>query len=74
LDLPLDPLANKDQLLRSFQAGRKDPFGNVVLTQKVQLAKAAEAGRAPTAQPRLDQAYRAFGAQVQSARKLPVIP
>lgn len=44
LDLPLDPLANKDQLLRSFQAGRKDPFGNVVLTQKVQLAKAAEAG------------------------------
>jgi hypothetical protein len=45
LDLPLDPLANKDQLLRSFQAGRKDPFGNVVLTQKVPLARAAaEAG------------------------------
>ena len=44
LDLPLDPLANKDQLLRSFQAGRKDPFGNVVVTQKVTLAKAAEAG------------------------------
>lgn len=44
LDLPLDPLANKDQLLRSFQAGRKDPFGNVVVTQKVPLAKPAEAG------------------------------
>jgi hypothetical protein len=45
LDLPLDPLANKDQLLRSFQAGRKDPFGNVVVTQKVPLARAAaEAG------------------------------
>ena len=45
LDLPLDPLANKEQLLRSFQAGRKDPFGNVVLTQKVPLARAAaEAG------------------------------
>jgi len=44
LDLPLDPLANKDQLLRSFQAGRKDPFGNVVVTQKVPLARSAEAG------------------------------
>jgi len=44
LDLPLDPLANKDQLLRSFQAGRKDPFDNVVVTQKVPLARAAEAG------------------------------
>ena len=44
LDLPLDPLANKDQLLRSFQAGRKDPFGNVIVTQTVPLAKAAEAG------------------------------
>lgn len=44
LDLPLDPLANKDQLLRSFQAGRKDPFGNVIVTQKVALTKAAEAG------------------------------
>lgn len=44
LDLPLDPLANKDQLLRSFQAGRKDPFGNVIVTQKVALAKAADAG------------------------------
>lgn len=44
LDLPLDPLANKDQLLRSFQAGRKDPFGNVVVTQKVPLAMAAKAG------------------------------
>ena len=44
LDLPLDPLANKDQLLRSFQAGRKDPFDNVVVTQKVPLARAVEAG------------------------------
>jgi len=44
LDLPLDPLANKDQLLRSFQAGRKDPFGNVVVTQKLPLARSAEAG------------------------------
>ncbi|MCE2836226.1 MAG: hypothetical protein LW834_04490 [Cyanobium sp. 49614_E6] len=44
MDLPLDPLANKDQLLRSFQAGRKDPFDNVVVTQKVPLARAAEAG------------------------------
>jgi len=43
LDLPLDPLANKDQLLRYFQAGRKDPFGNVVVPQRVPLAKAAEA-------------------------------
>jgi len=43
LDLPLNPLANKDQLLRSFQAGRKDPFGNVIVSQKVPLAKAAEA-------------------------------
>jgi len=43
LDLPLDPLANKDQLLRSFQAGRKDPFGNVIVSRKVPLAKAAEA-------------------------------
>ena len=43
LNLPLDPLANKDQLLRSFQAGRKDPFGNVIVTQKMPLAKAAEA-------------------------------
>lgn len=46
LDLPLNPLANKDQLLRSFQAGRKDPFANVIVTQKVPLAKVsgAEAG------------------------------
>lgn len=43
LDLPLNPLANKDQLLRSFQAGRKDPFGNVILSQKVPLTKVAEA-------------------------------
>ena len=43
LDLPLDPLANKDQLLRSFQPGRKDPFGNVIVSQKVPLARAAEA-------------------------------
>jgi len=43
LDLPLDPLASKDQLLRSFQQGRKDPFGNVIVTQKMSLAKAAEA-------------------------------
>ena len=47
LDLPLDPLANKDQLLRSFQSGRKDPFGNVVVTQKVPLARAANAGAGP---------------------------
>lgn len=51
LDLPLDPLANKDQLLRSFQSGRKDPFGNVIVTQKMPLAKAveAEAGTATVA-------------------------
>ncbi len=44
LDLPLDPLANKDQLLRSFQPGRIDPFANVIATLKVPLAKAVEPG------------------------------
>ena len=33
--------------MRSFQAGRKDPFGNVVVTQKLPLARATEAGAGP---------------------------
>lgn len=42
LDLPLDPLASKDQLLRSFQSGRRDPFGNVIKPFGVSLPKTAE--------------------------------
>jgi hypothetical protein len=44
LDLSLDPLANKDQLLRSFQPGRKDPFANVIVPQVVTLPKTAVGG------------------------------
>ena len=47
LDLPLDPLASKDQLLRSFQAGRRDPFGNVIKPYGVTLPKTAD-GEAAT--------------------------
>lgn len=42
LDLPLNPLASKDQLLRSFQPGRRDPFGNVIKPYGVTLPKTAE--------------------------------
>lgn len=43
LDLPLDPLASRDQVLRSFQSGRRDPFSNILVFQKMPIAKAAEA-------------------------------
>jgi len=46
LDLPLDPLASKDQLLRSFQPGRRDPFANVIIPYVVkgELVAAGSAG------------------------------
>jgi len=46
LDLPLDPLASKDQLLRSFQPGRRDPFANVIVPYVVkgELVAAGSAG------------------------------
>lgn len=43
LDLPLDPLANKDELLRSFQAGRRDPFANVIFPKTSVTPGSAEA-------------------------------
>ena len=49
LDLPLNPLANKDQLLRSFQPGRRDPFGGVIVPQVVTLAKTTEGETGATA-------------------------
>lgn len=49
LDLPLNPLANKDQLLRSFQPGRRDPFGGVIVPQVVTLPKTTEGESGATA-------------------------
>lgn len=43
VDLPLSPLASKDEVLRSFQQGRRDPFANVIVSKTVELPQTVDA-------------------------------